>query len=314
VQAVGVCGSDLHNYSEGSIGETLCTYPAVLGHEPCGVITKVGSGVAGWSVGDRVALEPAIYCYHCEFCMTGRHNVCANLRFMSTPPDPGYFREYVTVPAANLLPLPANVSFAEATVFEPLAVVLHSITFVQLAPMESAVVFGSGPIGLLTVAMLRLSGAGRIYAVDPVETRRALALQMGADSVIDPGTIEPAAQILAETGKRGVDVSIDCAAKQDSLNQCIRSTRNAGRVVITGIPSEIYVPLEFHPMRRKELRIFNVRRSNHESEAALHLLKARPQLFAPLLTHSRKLDQVQSAFEMLEGYSDGVGKVVIECV
>jgi L-iditol 2-dehydrogenase len=191
VHAVGICGSDLHNYTEGSVGDTPCAYPAVLGHEPAGVITKTGAGVSGWSPGDRVALEPAIYCYHCEFCMTGHHNVCAGIRFMSAAPDPGYFREYVTVPAANLLPLPSNLSFAEATVFEPLAVALHSLTFAQLAPMETAAVFGAGPIGLLTVAMLRLSGAGRVYAIDPVEARRGLALQMGADAAIDPAAVEP---------------------------------------------------------------------------------------------------------------------------
>lgn len=313
VKSVGICGSDLHNYAEGSIGDTVCTYPAVLGHEPTGVVTKVGVGVSGWAPGDRVALEPAIYCYHCEYCMTGRHNVCTSIRFMSTPPDAGYFREYVTVPAANLLPLPENLSFSEATLFEPLAVALHSMTFAQIAAMETAAVFGSGPIGLLTIAALRLLGAGRIYAIDPVAHRRDLAKAMGADAVIDPGAVEPSRQIMADTNKRGVDVSIDCAAKQDSLNQCIRSTRNAGRVVITGIPSEIYVPLEFHPMRRKELRIFNVRRSNHESETALHFLKERPQLFAPMLTHTMRLDRVQTAFETLEAYGDGVGKIVIDC-
>lgn len=313
VQSVGICGSDLHNYAEGNIGDTICTYPAVLGHEPAGVITKVGAGVTGWAPGDRVVLEPAIYCYHCEYCMTGRHHVCRSIRFMSTPPDPGYFREFVTVPAANVLPLPANLSFAEGTLFEPLAVVLHSMTFVHLAPMETAAVFGAGPIGLLTVAMLRMLGAGRIYSIEPVAARRELALQMGADAVIDPQAVEPAKQMMADTGGLGVDVTIDCAAKKDSLNQCIRATRNAGRVVVTGIPSEIYVPLEFHPMRRKELRIFNVRRSNHESEAALHILRERPRLFAPMLTHTLPLDKVQAAFEMLESYADGVGKISIQC-
>lgn len=311
VEAVGICGSDLHNYAEGAIGDTVCVYPSVLGHEPSGTITKLGAGVTGWSVGDRVALEPALYCYHCEFCNTGRHNVCSHIRFMSTPPEAGYFREFVTVPAVNLLPIPSNLSFKEATLFEPLAVVLHSLSFVQLLPAETAAVFGAGPIGLLTIAMLRLSGASRIYAVDPNGPRRELARQMGADAVIDPHEVQPSRQIMADTGKRGVDVTIDCAAKEDSMNECILATRNAGRVVVTAIPSEVRVPLEFHPMRRKELRFFNVRRSNHESEAALHILKERPSYFSPMLTHTRPLESVQPAFEMLERYADGVGKIVI---
>src|ERR1035437_3615535 len=110
VKAVGVCGSDLHYFSEGGIGDARCVYPMVLGHEPAGVVLKTGAGVSGWSVGDSAVLEPAVYCYHCEFCMTGHHNVCANLRFLSTPGEPGFFREFVNLPVDNLIPLPRNLS------------------------------------------------------------------------------------------------------------------------------------------------------------------------------------------------------------
>ena len=104
VEAVGICGSDLHVYSEGGIGGTPCQYPMVLGHEPAGVVVKTGEGVSGWSEGDRVFCEPAIYCYHCEHCRSGRHNVCANVRFMSAAPDPGFFRDLVTFPRATYYP------------------------------------------------------------------------------------------------------------------------------------------------------------------------------------------------------------------
>src|SRR5215467_4892121 len=97
--AVGICGSDLHAYSEGGVGGTPCVYPMVLGHEPSGVIIKTGGGVSGWQDGDRVFCEPAIYCYHCEFCRSGHHNVCSSIRFMSMPRDPGFFRDYVNLPA-----------------------------------------------------------------------------------------------------------------------------------------------------------------------------------------------------------------------
>ncbi len=312
VGAVGICGSDLHYFSEGAIGDTPCTYPMVLGHEPAGTVIKAGPGVSGWSAGDRAALEPAIYCYHCEFCMTGRHNVCANIRFLSTPQDPGFFRECVNLPAANLLPLPPALSLEEGTLFEPLAVALHSMQFAAMRLGESAAVFGAGPIGLLTIAMLRLSGAGRIWAIEPVTARRELALKMGADAAIDPAAVDPVRELLRDTGGRGVDAAIDCTARGESMNQGIHATRNAGRLVITGIPSEARVALEFHTMRRKELAVFNVRRSNNESEAALHLLGDRRSLFAPLLTHTLPLDRIEAAFQMLERYEDGAAKVVIK--
>jgi L-iditol 2-dehydrogenase len=311
VGAVGLCGSDLHYYAEGSIGDTVCVYPMVLGHEPSGVVDKVGPGVTGWSRGDRAALEPALYCYHCEFCLTGRHNVCANIRFLSSPEDPGFLRDYVVLPAQNLLPLPEHLSLDEGTIVEPLAVVLHSMLFAEIRPGETSVVFGAGAIGLLTIASLKLSGAGRIWVFEPVAGRRELALQMGATAAFDPNEADPAETIARETGKRGVDVAIDCAAKGGTINHCLRVTRNAGRVVYTGIPSTATVELEFHVARRKELALYNVRRSNHEPATALELLSERPELFRPVLTHTFPLEQVDRAFHMLEHYEDGAGKILV---
>ncbi len=311
VEAVGICGSDLHNFSEGSVGDMPSEYPMVLGHEPSGVVVRAGAGVTGWSPGDPALLEPAIYCYHCEFCRSGRHNVCANLRFMSQPKDPGFFRERVNLPAASLLPLPQGLSFAEGTLFEPLAVVLHSLQFASVRPGDTAAVFGAGPIGLLTVAALRLSGAGRIWAVEPVAHRRDMALGAGATAAIDPAAVDPVREILADTGTRGVDLAIDCAAKGNSINQCLRVTRNAGRVVVTGIPPEARVTLDFHVMRRKELAFYNVRRSNHESEAAVALLREKPALFGPLVTHVEPIERIEETFFLVERYGDGVGKAVI---
>lgn len=311
IDAVGICGSDLHSYAEGGVGDTPCSYPMVLGHEPAGVVMKTGPGVTGWSPGDRAAFEPAIYCYHCEFCQSGHHNVCANIRFMSMPGDPGFFREYANIPAGNLIPIPPHITAACATIIEPLAVVLNSMKFAALRVSETAAVFGAGPIGLLTVICLRLSGAARIWAVEPVPERRELALQAGADAALDPSAIDPSREILRDTGGRGVDVTVDCAAKGGSVNHCLRATRNAGRVVITGIPVETEVPLEFSPMRRKELAIFNVRRSNHDSDAAREVLAANLARFAAIITHTRPLAQIAEAFSQVEHHRDGTGKLVI---
>ena len=312
VASVGVCGSDLHNFADGHVGDTPSVYPMVLGHEPAGVVVKMGDGVAGWSAGDEALLEPAIYCYHCEFCMSGRHNVCSNLRFLSQPEDPGFFRDFVNLPVRNLLPLPKGLSMVQATLFEPLAVVLHSMKFAQPRPGETAVVFGAGPIGQMTVAVLKMSGMSRVWAVDPIAHRREQALKAGADAAIDPRADDPVKQIMADTGKRGVDMAIDCAALGPSMNQCLHVVRNAGRVVITAIPAEAEPRLQFHVMRRKEVALFNVRRSNHESELALHLLVEHNARFAPMITHTRPLEKVEEAFFILERYEDGVGKIVID--
>jgi L-iditol 2-dehydrogenase len=312
VKAVGICGSDLHYFSEGAIGDTPCVYPMVMGHEPAGVVVSTGPGVSGWSPGDRAALEPAVYCYHCEFCRSGRHNVCASLRFLSTPSEPGFFRDYVNLPVHNVLPLPPELSFEEGTLFEPLAVVLHSLKLAQIQFGESIAVFGAGPIGLLTVLVAKLSGAGRIWSVEPLPHRRSLALSMGADAAVDPAGVDPVREVLRDTAGRGVDVVFDCAAKADTVNQCIAVSRSAGRVVVTGIPSGSRFPIDFSSMRRKETTLLNVRRSNHESDMALELLREQRTRFTPLLTHELPLEQLERAFELADGYAAGVGKTIVK--
>uniref|UniRef100_Q01VI1 Alcohol dehydrogenase GroES domain protein n=1 Tax=Solibacter usitatus (strain Ellin6076) TaxID=234267 RepID=Q01VI1_SOLUE len=311
VNAVGICGSDLHSYAEGAIGDTPCEYPMVLGHEPAGTVVKTGTGVGGWSRGDRAALEPALYCYHCEFCRSGRHNICANIRFLSNPGTPGFFREFVNLPVSNLLAIPPELSLELATIVEPLAVALHSLKFAAIQPRETVAVFGAGPIGLLTIACLKDAGAGRIWVVEPVSHRRELALRMGAAAALDPTHLDAARQILSDTARRGVDCAIDCAAREDTTNAAIRAARNGGRVVLTGIHSAAFVPFEVSPMRRKELAIFNVRRSCHESHEALSMLTSQMSSFAPLVTHTRPLHALPDAFTLTEHYADGVAKMVV---
>jgi L-iditol 2-dehydrogenase len=309
VEAVGVCGSDLHAYSEGAVGSTPNVYPMVLGHEPAGTIVKLGSGVTGLAIGDRGALEPALYCYHCEFCLSGHHNVCANIRFMSNPQHPGFFRERVNLPASNFLPIPDELSLEQATLAEPLAIALHSISLASIRAGEHVAIFGAGPIGLLTIAALRASKAGRIWAIEPLEHRRELARGLGAEVAIEPEFASE--EIFRDTGQRGVDCAIDCAAGEHTTEQAVQITRNAGRVALTGIHSSPFVSLDGSAMRRKELTIYNVRRSNHETKEALELLRTHPDRFAPLLTHTRHIERIDEAFAIAGKYLDGVGKMIV---
>src|SRR5579863_10353461 len=303
VEAVGVCGSDLHAYSEGAVGSTANVYPMVLGHEPGGTIVKTGAGVTGLAAGDRGALEPALYCYHCEFCLSGRHNVCANIRFLSNPRLPGFFRERINLPVTNFRPIPNGMSFDQATLAEPLAIGMHSLRLASIRVGETVAVLGAGPIGLMTVAALKAAGAARVWAVEPVAHRRELARGMGADVVLEPG--EAVAEILSATAQRGVDCAIDCAAAEYTTMQAVHIARNAGRVVLTGIHSTPFVALDGSAMRRKELTIFNVRRSNHETKEALELLQAQPGWFAPVLTHARTMESIDEAFAIASQYRDG---------
>lgn len=309
IEAVGICGSDLHAYGEGAVGSTPNVYPMVLGHEPAGRVVKTGAGVTGLAVGDRGALEPAIYCYHCEYCLSGHHNVCAQMRFLSSAGDPGFFRERVNLPAANFCPVPEGMTAEEATLAEPLAVALHSVHLASIRAGETVAVIGAGPIGLLTIAALRAAKAGHIWAVEPLAHRRELARGMGADVALTPE--EAVKEILDGTGQRGVDCAIDCAAGAETTGQAVEVARKAGRVALTGIHTPPAVALDGSAMRRKELTLLNVRRSNHETEEAVELLTAEASWFRPLLTHARRLQQIGEAFAIASQYLDGVGKMIV---
>jgi L-iditol 2-dehydrogenase len=309
IEAVGVCGSDLHAFAEGAVGSTPNVYPMVLGHEPAGRIVKTGAGVTGLAAGDCGALEPALYCYHCESCLSGHHNVCANIRFLSNPHHPGFFRELVNLPVANFLPIPTRMSFNEAALAEPLAVAMHSLRLASIRRGETVAVIGAGPIGLLTIAALRASQTGRIWVVEPLAHRRELARGIGADAALEPG--EAAEEILSGTGQRGVDCAIDCAAGEHTTSQAVQLSRSAGRVALTGIHSTPLVSMDGSAMRRKELTIFNVRRSNHETREALELLHAHAEWFRPLLTHTREIEHIDEAFAIASQYRDGVGKMIV---
>lgn len=311
VDAVGICGSDLHSYSDGAIGDTQALYPMVLGHEPAGTVVRVGSGVSGWSVGDRAALEPALYCYRCEYCRTGRHHVCANIRFLSTPGHAGFFREFVNLPPQNLLAIPPGLSMELAAMVEPLAVALHSLKLAAVQRGETVAVFGAGGIGLLTIASLKAAGVGRLWCIDPLPHRRELALSLGADAAIDPTAVDPVKELFADTGGFGVDLAIDCAATGDSINQAIRAVHSCTRVVLTGIHSGALIPFDTSHLRRKELTLINVRRSNDEPAAALQMVVERSQQFAPLVTHRRSLENIAEAFDIAANYRDGVGRMLV---
>ena len=309
VAAVGICGSDMHNFTEGGIGGSPCKYPMVLGHEPSGVVLKAGAGVTGLSTGDQFALEPGIACGNCEMCRVGRANLCDNMRFMSSGGIPGFFCERINIPAHNLIPVPKHVGLKEATLIEPIAVALHSLSFASVKPGETAVVFGAGPIGLLTIAALKLAGAGRVWAVEPVAHRRDMAKAMGADAVLDSSG--PVGMIMRDTGNRGVDLAFDCAAGLDTVNQCIGALAKTGRLVYTAIPAEVHIPFHAPMLRKKEITFFNVYRSNHQTERARDILAENVSMFAPMLTHARPLDEIRQAFDLVTRYEDGVGKMLV---
>ncbi|MCC6857263.1 MAG: alcohol dehydrogenase catalytic domain-containing protein [Bryobacterales bacterium] len=309
LRAVGICGSDLHWFREGGCLGAWATFPHLLGHEPAGEIVAVGPGVEGLLPGRRIVLEPAITCGHCEYCLAGRHNLCASVRMAGTPKLPGYLREYALLPAGNAVPIPESMSFVEASLIEPVTIALHAL---QLAPVrlgDTVAVTGAGPIGLLVAAVARLAGASRIFITDRVAHRLELAREMGVDSAVDIRSFESC--IKDQTGGRGVDVVFEAAGGIETLNAALAVARPGGSVLFIGIPEIAPFPLEIYPAIVKELTIRAQRRANHNTHAALELL-ASGRIDDRMVTHRMPLEETPLAFEIAAAYADQVGKIVIE--
>ena len=311
VRAVGICGSDLHWYLDSRIGLAQARYPQVLGHEPVAEVIGIGKDVRSFAVGDRVVLEPNLTCGHCEYCMSGRHNNCPHGEFLGSPQSPGFFREYVTLPAHNAILVPPTLSDEQATLVEPLAVMMHILELIEIRLGDTVAILGSGPIGMLFAATARTAGAQRIFIADRVPHRLDLAKKMGADVTIHTERENFAEAVMDQTKGRGVDLAVDAAGDVGLINLALEVTRPTGTVVLIGIANELTSPINLHAAMNKELRIQTVRRSNHRSQAALELMESG-QAPAALITHKLPLAETPRGFEMLSNYSDGVGKVVIE--
>lgn len=312
IASVGVCGSDVHYYLEGGIGDAIVKEPLIMGHEFSATIAALGTDVDGLKVGQLVAVEPAINCGHCEMCLTGHPNLCPNVRFCGTPPIDGVFCEYAVMPAENCFPLPNGMSAVAGAILEPLGVAIHTIDLSHLKVGQTVAVLGAGPVGLLTAAVAKAAGASAIFMTEPVAERRAFAQRYVADDVFDPEKENVAAKILAATEGRGVDVVIEAAGAMDTPQQGAEMVRLGGTLVLCGIPAEDTLTLTASLIRRKGLTIKMVRRMKHVYPRAIQLVARGMVDVEPLASHFFHLEQIQQAFDIVANYADGVIKAIVQ--
>ncbi len=311
LRACGVCGSDMHFYLEQNCAGQPALYPQVLGHEPAGEVIAVGPGVEELEVGDHVAVEPAVTCGACEFCTSGRRNLCENVQFMGGIQLPGLLREYATVPVRNAMKIPAGMDYATAAIVEPVAVLLHAASLAELRLGDSVAIMGAGPIGLMGVQIAKLCGASKIVCADCVPHRLERAKQLGADVVVNVGTESVVDAVMDVTGK-GAHVVFDAAGKPASINASILSARHGARIVIIGIPSQVETPVRLWDAMHREVTIRVQKRNNGNDHAALALIKAGKIKPDSILSHRFPLAEGGKAFEMMGAYADGVIKPLIE--
>lgn len=297
VRRVGICGSDVHYYSHGRIGPFVVEKPLILGHECSGDVIEVGESVKGIKVGDRVVIEPGFTCGICEYCRSGRYNLCPNVQFYATPPFNGAFAEYVSAPAGNVYRMPDGMTYEEGAMIEPLAVGLMAAKRGGISVHDSVTIFGAGPIGLLTLQAAKSHGAIETFVVDVVDYRLDYALKLGANFVINASREDVVKRILKSTEDRGVDVAIEASGSPSALQQVLDLVRPGGRIVLVGYPPT-EVPIAIDKILMKELDILGVHRYSNVFRTAIRLVSSRRVNVKALVTHVFPFERILEAFKV----------------
>jgi L-idonate 5-dehydrogenase len=301
VRRGGICGSDVHYFEEGRVGSFVVTAPFVLGHEVCGEVAAVADGVTTTSVGQRVVVNPARQCGHCDYCRAGRGNLCRNLRMLGSastrPPTDGGFSEYLRVGAEQCYPMPEGMDDGLGAMMEPFAVALQAMTRAGSVASRRVLVSGGGPIGLLIAIAARAFGATTVALSDPVAERRETASGVGADAVLDPGAPSFEADV-AHLTDDGFDVLFEASGSAVALRQAFSQVRRGGTIVQVGSFSEPEVALPMSQLLVRELVLTGSFRYGDVWPQAIRLVASGRVNLRPLISRVFPLRQAREALEL----------------
>lgn len=312
VRACGICGSDVHGF-DGSSGRRIP--PLIMGHEASGVIAEVGEEVTRWKKDDRVTFDSTVSCGDCDFCREGHINLCDNRKVLGVScgdyRQHGAFAEYVVVPQHIVYELPGELSFEAAAMIEAVSVAVHAVNRTPLELGDSAVVVGSGMIGLLVVQALRNAGCGKVIAVDLEDKKLAMAEELGADFSFNPKNVDAAAEVRKLTEGKGAHVAIEVVGATPTVQLAIESVRKGGAVTMVGnLAPEVQLPLQ--SVVTRELSLYGTCASNGEYKACIDLMSRGAIQVDPLITAYSSLDEASDYFDRLHAGEDGLMKVIVQ--
>lgn len=298
LEYVGICGSDLHYYEDGRIGNYIVKPPFVLGHEPGGTVVAVGKNVEHLQVGDRVALEPGKTCGHCEFCKQGKYNLCSDVVFFATPPIDGVFCEYVAHEAALCFKLPSNVSTMEGALIEPLAVGFHAAMQGGAKFGQRALVSGAGCIGLVTLMALKAMGVSEVYVSDVLSSRLQKAKELGATEIINSNEENLQEQIAKLSDGCGVDLAVDTSGSEIAVNSAIECVKKGANIVLVGYSRSGMMNLAISRALDKEVTFKTVFRYRHVYPLAIKAVAEGKINLKGIVSNIFELDDIQTAMDM----------------
>ncbi len=304
VEAVGICGSDLHWFEEGGIGDNRLAAPLVVGHEFAGIAED------GPLAGRRVAVDPAVPCERCDRCREGHPNLCPHVRFAGHGRCDGGLQQYLSWPTHRLHPLPDGLDGVAGALLEPLGVAVHAVDLGHVRVGDRVAIVGCGPIGLLLQQVCQAAGAVVALAVDPLEHRRAAAARAGAQRAVAPDDARGGDGAGGADVSGGADVVFEAAGTDEAVDLALRAARPGARVVLAGIPTGDHTTFSASVARRKGLTLLLVRRMGEVYPRALRLVQSGAVDLEPLVTHRYPLDRAAEAFEVA-ARRDGL-KVIVE--
>ena len=312
VLTVGVCGSDMHYYREGRIGDQIVEFPWALGHELSAIVEQTGDQVTRVKVGDMVAVDPLVWCGKCDQCKAGRVYTCRDQVFMGCPGQlGGAVSQYVVLPEACCYRVPDGMTADQAAMAEPLSIAIWAVKLAGDIAGKSIAILGSGPIGLSVMMVAKCAGAGKVYMTDIRDYRCELATRLGADWTGNPETFDIVAAInTAEL--LGVDIAFECAGEQSTIDQAVELIAPAGQIVLVGIPELDRLSFDMNLMRRKEIRVQNVRRQSHCVDEAIEIIRSKMIDVDGLISHHFPIERSADAFEIVADYKDNVVKAMID--
>lgn len=312
LEYVGICGSDVHYLEYGKIGDFIVNGDFILGHECSGTVAAVGPGVESLKVGDKVSLEPGCTCGQCEFCKTGRYNLCPDVEFLATPPYNGCLMNYIAFPENMAFKLPDNISTKEGALIEPLSVGMHAAKQGNVKLGDSVVILGSGCIGLVTLLACKAFGATDVTVVDVIPKRLEYAKKLGATTVINAAETDVLAEIDKLTNNKGVDIVIETAGSAKTISQTPYLVKRGGRIVLVGMAPQDIIEYNFAKIMAKEAEIKSVFRYRNIYPQAIKAISKGISDVSGIVTHEFTFDDVAKAFDFVINNKQDVVKAVIK--
>jgi L-iditol 2-dehydrogenase len=312
IEHVGLCGSDVHYYQHGRIGDFVVEDPIVLGHESAGKVVKIGKDVEDLEEGDLVSLEPGIPCGKCEYCKSGKYNLCPDVEFLATPPYDGAFSEYLSYPADMCFKLPEGMDTIEGALIEPLSVGFHAANQADAQVGESAAVLGSGCIGLSTLMALQARGVTEVYMVDLIDLRLEKAEEVGAAETLNAKEVDVIEEVMKLTDDKGVDMVIETAGSKVTAKQSVELIKRGGRIVLVGMAADPVFEFDFGKLQAKEAFINTVFRYRNIYPKAIKAVGDGIIDIKEVVTDTFGFSEIQDAFEYNIANKDKTVKIVID--